>query len=655
MRKFFYWSLLFLLFLPTLQANANDLRVMTFNIRYDNKEDGTQQWANRKESIAQYLHGTSADLIGMQEVLKNQLEDLKAMLPHHAYIGVGRDDGKEEGEYAPLFYDTRRFECKESGYFWLSETPETPSIGWDAACPRIVSWGYFYDRESHKEIACFNLHLDHVGQKARRKSLALLNERISPYLEAGVAVLVLGDFNASPSDTLMQSPLPLRDSYLLCDSKIGPNWTFHDFVQIPHIARERIDYIFCSSSLIPHCYQASHPEEEERTTFLSDHTPVLVTFGYQNESGQDIRQYLTWHNQYETTDIQHPTPTITKTPRNVVLMIGDGMGLSHIATLKALNGGRTNITSMATVVGLMTTHTADTLITDSAASATAMGTGVKTNYHYLGVDPEGRELYSLTDFAHDNGLKSGVISVCRLWDATPAAFCCHNRDRDESDDIMSDYARSNVDLVIGGGSEKLKDLHGQPLQLYKDLEDVGFNITTDMEELLAIREGRIFAALASNDLPTPQERGDYLQKASLFALNHLNHGGNGFFLMIEGSQLDDYGHSGDLPMLMEETADFDRTVGMVVEWARNNGETLVIVLADHETGGLTLVGGDKEEQKVVGKFSTNGHSGLLIPVYSFGPGAKLFGGIYDNTDIYHKITQLLSTSSSVSHKSGIFE
>ena len=113
--------------------------------------------------------------------------------------------------------------------------------------------------------------------------------------------------------------------------------------------------------------------------------------------------------------------------------------------------------------------------------------------------------------------------------------------------------------------------------------------------------------------------------------------------------------TGDLPMLMEETADFDRTVGMVVEWARNNGETLVIVLADHETGGLTLVGGDKEEQKVVGKFSTNGHSGLLIPVYSFGPGAKLFGGIYDNTDIYHKITQLLSTSSSVSHKSGIFE
>ena len=220
---------------------------------------------------------------------------------------------------------------------------------------------------------------------------------------------------------------------------------------------------------------------------------------------------------------------------------------------------------------------------------------------------------------------------------------------------MSDYARSNVDLVIGGGSEKLKDLHDQPLQLYKDLEDVGFNITTDMEELLAIREGRIFAALASNDLPTPQERGDYLQKVSLFALNHLNHGGNGFFLMIEGSQLDDYGHSGDLPMLMEETADFDRTVGMVVEWARNNGETLVIVLADHETGGLTLVGGDKEEQKVVGKFSTNGHSGLLIPVYSFGPGAKLFGGIYDNTDIYHKITQLLSTSSSVSHKSGIFE
>lgn len=363
-------------------------------------------------------------------------------------------------------------------------------------------------------------------------------------------------------------------------------------------------------------------------------SPVVA----QQKTGQDFPQTLVREVPYETVQVAPSSQSCR--PKNVVLMIGDGMSLSHISTLMAMNQGRVNLNN-AEVVGLMTTHTADTLITDSAASGTAMATGVKTNYHYLGVDTEGRPLYNLTDFTRERGLSSGLVAVCRLWDATPAAFAAHNIDRDDSFAVLADYSRSNVDLVIGGGREKMQN-RPDGRNLFEELQATGFQTPTSMGELRQITSGKVFAAVADVDLPQPKERGDYLAQASLFALNHLAQNDEGFFLMIEGSQLDDYGHFGDLDLLMQETEDFDKTVGAVLKWAEQNRETLVIVTADHETGGLTLVGGDLEEGYVVGKFSTGGHSGLLVPVYVYGPGADHFSGIYDNTDIYHKITHLLS-------------
>ena len=143
------------------------------------------------------------------------------------------------------------------------------------------------------------------------------------------------------------------------------------------------------------------------------------------------------------------------------------------------------------------------------------------------------------------------------------------------------------------------------------------------------------------DTPLPAERGDLLARASLKGIDLLDQNEKGFFMMIEGSQLDDYGHFNDLDMLMQETHDFDRTIGAIYEWAARDGETLVIVTADHETGGLTLVGGDLKEGKIVGKFSTGDHSGVMVPVYAFGPGAEEFTGVFENTDIFHKIKKLL--------------
>ncbi len=153
----------------------------------------------------------------------------------------------------------------------------------------------------------------------------------------------------------------------------------------------------------------------------------------------------------------------------------------------------------------------------------------------------------------------------------------------------------------------------------------------------------MFCVTDSFDTKLPAERGDYLARAALKAIDILHRNNpNGFFLMVEGSQLDDYGHFNDLAMLMEETHDFDRTIGAIYEWAAKDGETLVVVTADHETGGLTLVDGDKEEGRIVCKFSTGGHSGTMVPVYAFGPGAENFTGIYENTEVANRIMQLLN-------------
>jgi len=162
-----------------------------------------------------------------------------------------------------------------------------------------------------------------------------------------------------------------------------------------------------------------------------------------------------------------------------------------------------------------------------------------------------------------------------------------------------------------------------------------------MEDLKNVTDGKVFAPVAENDMAKPAERGDELWQGTKKALDILSKDDDGFFLMVEGSMIDDYGHFNDLPHLMEEIADFDETVGKVFDWATTHPGTLVVVTADHETGGLTLVGGDIEEGKVEGNFSTTHHSGVMVPVYSFGPGAINFAGIYENTDLFEKVKAAL--------------
>lgn len=274
-----------------------------------------------------------------------------------------------------------------------------------------------------------------------------------------------------------------------------------------------------------------------------------------------------------------------------------------------------------------------------------MATGQKTNYHYLGVDTLGNALPTIVDYAHQKGLSSGVVATCRLYDATPSAFLAHNVDRDASYEIVADYLTSHCDVIIGGGSDRFENRPDQR-DIFDEMRQNGYQVARSMEEVKATDSGRLLAVLAPSDLPEPKERGNYLTEASLEAIRILSQNEEGFFLMIEGSQLDDYGHSNNLDLLMQETADFDQTVGRVLQWAEEDGETLVIVTADHETGGPTLIGGDHRKGETIGAFSTGGHSGVFVPVYVYGPGAWLFSGIYENTDLFHFMMRSLELSTS---------
>lgn len=364
---------------------------------------------------------------------------------------------------------------------------------------------------------------------------------------------------------------------------------------------------------------------------------ILLPVASQAQSRRDKEQTYVLDKPYDVVKVVPPTG---KKIKNVILMIGDGMSLMHVYSAWTANRGKLNLDNCQ-AVGLSKTYCANKLITDSGAGGTALATGQKTNYHCVGVDPSGKPLKTLIDYAAAKGKSTGIAVTCRLWDATPADFCCHNIDRDQEAAIVVDYVDCGVDYAFGGGA-KLFENREDGRDLFKELRAKGYQTPRSWEEVEKIRKGKVFAVPYSVDTPLPAERGDLLARASLKGIELLNQNKNGFFMMIEGSQLDDYGHFNDLDLLMQETHDFDRTIGKIFEWAAKDGETLVVVTADHETGGLTLVDGDLKEGKIVCKFSTGGHSGVMVPVYAFGPGSENFTGIFENTAIFDKIKKLLN-------------
>jgi endonuclease/exonuclease/phosphatase family metal-dependent hydrolase len=253
------------------------LQVMTFNVRYDNPDDSLNNWQYRKDAAAEMIAAYDVDLLGTQEVLANQLNDLKERLPQYAAIGVGRADGKEGGEYSAIFYKKDIFEVLKSGTFWLSETPEAAgSKGWDGACERIVTWAALQEKRTGKRLVFVNTHLDHVGKVARRESVRLILERVKAERN-GLPVIITGDFNSTPESEVIQHVLAdgtFFDTRLLAPSVAETNGTFHGFGKIPAERRHIIDYIFVTNDITVNTYTVVL--EKRGDIYLSDHTPVYV-------------------------------------------------------------------------------------------------------------------------------------------------------------------------------------------------------------------------------------------------------------------------------------------------------------------------------------------------------------------------------------------
>lgn len=377
--------------------------------------------------------------------------------------------------------------------------------------------------------------------------------------------------------------------------------------------------MFVASSV---CMFAQDPDSRDKSRYAVN-----------NFENDDL---YTMYQPYETVSVAMPEG---KKVKNVIFMIGDGMGLEQLSTAWVLNGGHLNITDNCTNVGLQWTYSANRLITDSAAAGTALATGSKTMNGRIAVDPEGKELESLADVAKAKGKKVGTAVVCRMCDATPAVFFSHAENRDSLYDIAAQFAESEIDYLFAGGMKWWADRpDGRDLTAL--VRERGYNFVSTREELDAVENGKMIGVMAYRELPPSLDRGDLFQAGVAKALELLDNK-KGFFLMVEGSCIDDYCHANKIGYAMEELFDFDRAVGLVLEWAAKDGETLVVVTADHSTGGLTLLDGSIAEQRVGVNFSNKSHNGVALPVYAWGPGSESFIGIYENTEVSKKIRNLI--------------
>ncbi len=285
--------------LTVISAVGQTLQVASFNLRYDNKGDSLNAWQHRKHAVSGLIRFHEFDIFGTQEGLVHQLKDLTADLPNHTYIGIGRDDGQQKGEHSAIFYRTDRFELLEEGNFWLAEEAEKPVKGWDAALPRICTWGKFKEKETNTEFYFFNLHFDHVGVKARAESAKLVLSKIEGITQHRAPVILTGDFNVDQHDEsyrLITQSGVLVDSYEQAPLRYGATGTFNGF-NIHSKTDSRIDHVFVSKGIRIHkhgiltdFYQPDHtsgladsrnfPKEVELYRNInrmpSDHYPVMT-------------------------------------------------------------------------------------------------------------------------------------------------------------------------------------------------------------------------------------------------------------------------------------------------------------------------------------------------------------------------------------------
>jgi alkaline phosphatase len=357
--------------------------------------------------------------------------------------------------------------------------------------------------------------------------------------------------------------------------------------------------------------------------------------------------------------LYEPSPTTELYPtfrgkkvRNIIFCIGDGMGLGQIALTRmktASPDGALNMERMP-VVGFIRTHSANALVTDSAAAGTALASGVKTNNGMLGMTPDGTSYQTILEAAKAKGLATGLVVTSAITHATPAAFASHVTSRKMEDKIAEQLMANKVVVLFGGGREyflpKSSDnsKRNDQKNLIEQAEKAGYLYVQTAEELRDAQHTHILGLFQLGPLTTvaPEPSLAELTAKAVDVLDHQrkNYKKRGFFLMVEGSQIDWACHDNDAAETIRQTLLFDQAVKAAIDFARKDKNTLVVVTADHETGGLTIRADNLKDDPDV-NWSTHGHSAMPVPIYAFGPKACIFAGTYDNTDVPKKFARLL--------------
>ncbi len=337
--------------------------------------------------------------------------------------------------------------------------------------------------------------------------------------------------------------------------------------------------------------------------------------------------------------------------RNLIYLIGDGMGLSHVSMLMLEEGYGTTAFDRAQNIALITTYSANNRVTDSAAAGTALATGHKTGNGMLGVLPDSTAAESIMADAIRAGMPTGVVVTSTLQHATPGAFYAHVPYRRQYQRISDQLAGSDLTVAFGGGlkyAEASEREDGVPG--IERLRDRGFRVLTDPSQLDTLSRGPVMGFFADGHLPKMSEgRGDYLERAIRKALEILSREAGerdrGFILMVEGSQIDLRAHDNDAEGVLAEMRDFDRAVAAAMDFADRHPGTLVVVTADHETGGLSIPSADvdfeHEEAGIEYRFSTGGHTAAMVPVYLYGTGSERINGVLDNTELARMLKWLV--------------
>ncbi len=330
-----------------------------------------------------------------------------------------------------------------------------------------------------------------------------------------------------------------------------------------------------------------------------------------------------------------------KDVKNIILFIGDGMGTAQVYSAMTASENKLNLESFP-FSGFSKTFSYDDYVTDSGAGGTAIACGIKTRNEMIGMSPDSVAVTSILEIAHRNKMATGIVVTSSLTDATPASFMAHVPDRSLYEDIARAYLDGTADVFMGGGEANFRN-RKDSADLTIMLKKKGYDVIYSTDGLKITTSPKIAGLFSKGNMPTVLNgRADKLSEMTGKAIQTLSRNPNGFFLIVEGSLIDKNAHSKKLPEVISETLDLDKAVGVAREFADKDRKTLIVVTADHETGGLTLIKGNLKDHQVTGTFIESGsHTGVMVPIFSYGPGAQYFSGIHDNTFFFNQFIKLL--------------